>query len=353
MMKFKLLVQFLEDDFLDRYSRQIAIIGIDGQKLLKNSTVLVIGAGGIGSPLLTYLTAAGVGKLVLVDKDTVELTNLHRQILFREEDVGFSKAIIAKERLKQINSEVIIESYAVNFDLELALKLIPLADLIIDGSDNYETRYLINDICVLNKKTFISCSVLNQIIQLALFNTNQNCYRCIYPKAPSAGMIPNCEESGIVGAVAGIAGTLTANLAMQYLLNLQEQSASVLRIFDAHSNTFDSLSLIPKPDCTICGVVKLNNSELEFDVSKYGLLLEDIDRKDYLLVDIREPYERAIKKLDDDLFFPIKNNRDFEFFLNYKEKKILLYCASANRSKAFVSELRAKGVEAFYLKNSI
>lgn len=338
---------------MDRYSRQIAIIGLDGQKLLLNSTVLIIGAGGIGSPLLTYLTAAGVGKLILIDKDTVELSNLHRQTLFREEDVGLFKAKIAQERLKKINSEVVVESHAANFDHQLAAELIPLSDLIIDGSDNYETRYLINDICVLNKKTFISCSVLNQVIQLVLFNTNQNCYRCVYPKAPPAGMIPNCEESGVIGTVTGIAGTLAANLAMHYLLKIQEGARSVLRVFDAQNNTIDSLLLTAKPDCAVCSSGKANNGILEVDVSQYGLLLGDIDRNDYFLVDIREPFERAIKKLDDDLFFPIKNNCNYDFFLHYNEKKLLIYCASSIRSRAFVSELRSMGIEAFYLSSGI
>lgn len=135
---------------MNRYKRQLAIIGAEGQQLISNATVLVVGAGGIGSPVLTYLAAAGVGKIILVDKDKVELSNLHRQIIFNENDIGLYKAIRAREYLMQLNSVIAVESFASEFNIELSRQLIPAADLVIDGTDNYETRYLINDICVLS-----------------------------------------------------------------------------------------------------------------------------------------------------------------------------------------------------------
>lgn len=338
---------------MDRYKRQLAIIGAEGQKLIASATILVVGAGGIGSPILTYLAAAGVGKIILVDKDKVELSNLHRQILFNENDVGLYKAARAREYLAQINSAIEVESYASEFNIELSRQLIPIADLVIDGTDNYETRYLINDICVLNEKSFISSSVLNDIVQLVLFNTKKICYRCVYPKAPPAGMIPNCEEAGVLGTVTGIAGTLTAHLALHYLLKLENCNDSVMRIFNAMDFSLTSLPIIPNEGCSTCQQKKSNLYCFENNISQFGVLLDDIDRNEYFLVDIRDISERETVKLEDDLFFPIKDNFNYDFFLNYKGKKILIYCAKGNRSKLFVVELRAKGVNAYYLKDGI
>lgn len=333
--------------------RQLPIIGKEGQKLISNATVLVVGAGGIGSPVLTYLAAAGVGKIILVDKDKVELSNLHRQIIFNENDLGFYKAIRAREYLIKLNGSIAVESYASEFNLELSRQLIPIVDLVIDGTDNYETRYLINDICVLNEKPFISSSVLNDIVQLVLFNTKKSCYRCVYPKAPPVGMVQNCEEAGVLGTVTGIAGTLTANLAIHYLLKLENSNDSVMRIFNAGDFSFTSLPIICNEGCAVCQQKNIKSDLYEKNINEFGILLDNIDRNEYFLVDIRDLSEREIIKLDDDLFFPIKDNFNYDFFLNYNEKKILIYCAKGYRSKLFASELRDKGVNAYYLKNGV
>jgi len=338
---------------LNRYSRQLSIVGLEGQKLISDAAVLVVGTGGIGCPVLTYLAAAGVGKIILVDKDKVELTNLHRQIIFNERDIGLYKAIRAGEYLRQLNSDISVESYASELDIELSRQLIPTVDLVIDGTDNYQTRYLINDICVIYGTPFISSSVLNDIVQLVLFNTKKICYRCVYPKAPPAGMIPNCEEAGVLGTVTGIAGTLTANLALHYLLKLENSGHSVMRIFNAMDFSLTTFPIIPNEECEIC---KRKNDKLDYlesNINEFGIRLEDIDRNEYFLVDIRDRSERETIKLDDDLFFPIKDNSNYDFFFNYKEKKILIYCAKGYRSKIFASELRAKGVNAFYLKDGV
>ena len=338
---------------MNRYSRQLPIIGNDGQQLISNATVLVVGAGGIGSPVLTYLAAAGVGKIILVDKDKVELSNLHRQTLFNESDIGLYKALRAGDYLKKINSSIIVETYINDFNLELSQQLIPGVDLVIDGTDNYESRYLINDMCVLNQKPFISCSILTDIVQFILFDTKKSCYRCVYPNAPPAGMIPNCEESGVLGTVTGIAGTFTAHLAINYLLKLKNTADQVLYLFNAKDFSLDSLPIIPNENCTVCTSQKTNPERSNKEAIDFVISLDDIDRNDYFLVDIREFSEREQVKLDDDLFFPIKDNFNYDFFLNYKEKKILIYCAKGYRSKLFVAELRTKGVNAFYLKNGV
>lgn len=335
---------------MDRYARQLAITGIEGQQLLFNTTILIVGVGGIGSPALIYLAAAGIGKLIIVDPDKVELSNLHRQILFTEQDVGISKTQKAYEHLKKLNSNIIIEAHPSQLNLNLALKLIPKVDLIIDASDNYITRYLVNDICVLNKKPLISCSILKNVIQLMLFNTDKICYRCIYSQAPPAGIIPNCE-SGVLGTVAGIAGTLTANLAINYLLDPSKDLDSRLYILDANSISLDSFRLEANKNCPTCK--KQMNLDLQTDITQFAISAETMNRDEYFIVDIREPIERELVKMDDDLFFPIKTNFSYGFFLNYTDKKILIYCATDYRSKLFVSELREHGVDAYYLKNGI
>ena len=338
---------------MNRYKRQLAIIGPEGQQLISNATILVVGAGGIGSPVLTYLAAAGVGKIILVDKDKVELSNLHRQILFNENDIGLYKATRAREYLMRLNSSIVVEAFASELNIELSHQLIPAADLVIDGTDNYETRYLINDSCVLSEKPFISSSVLKDIVQVVLFNTKKMCYRCVYPKAPPAGMIPNCEEAGVLGTVTGIAGTLSANLALHYLLKLENCNDSVMRIFNAMDFSLASLPINPNSECPICNQKNASLDCSEIYIDEFGVLLDDIDRNEYFLVDIREPSERDIIKLEDDLFFPIKDNFNYDFFLNYKEKKILIYCAKGYRSKIFALELRERGVNAFYLKDGV
>lgn len=341
---------------MSRYQRQLAIIGNEGQELLGSSTVLVIGAGGIGSPVLTYLAAAGVGKLILVDHDQVELSNLHRQTLFNEVDVGCYKATKAAETLTKRNSEIAIESYPCVFTAALAHQLMPSVDLIIDGTDNYASRYLINDSCVAYKKPLISCSVFKNIVQLALFDTKKICYRCVYPEAPPAGLIPNCAEAGVLGTVTGIAGTLTANLAINYLLQIDNGKNPTLRIFDASNFSIDAFPIMSNENCIACKQKKINLDDplsAQGHQIEFGVYLEEIDRQEYLLVDVRTRQERDLIKLDDDLFFPINEQSNYDFFLNYKEKKILLYCAAAYRSQLFAAELRANGVDAYYLRNHV
>lgn len=353
MMWFVLLPQYQEGKEMDRYKRQIAVIGKEGQQLISNATIMIVGLGGVGSPVAQYLAAAGVGKLILVDDDKVDLSNLHRQILFSEADVGCYKAEKAKEFLSQVNRHVIIEAYTNKFDVDFGCSSVTAVDLIIDGTDNFESRYLINDICALQEKVFISCSILVNIIQVILFDTKHICYRCLYPNPPPMGVIPNCSEAGVLGTVTGIAGTMTANLALNYLLKIEKPEAPHVRIFDAKKFNLSSLSIKQNNECIACKQKKINLDDLRTSGEEYGITLEELDRSKYFLVDIRQKEERDIIKLDDDLFFPIKGNNNYAFFLSYKDKKIIFYCASGHRSKLFASQLRKLGVDAYYLKMSL
>ncbi len=314
---------------------------------------MIIGLGGIGSPVAQYLAAAGIGSLILIDNDKVELSNLHRQILFNETDIGYYKAERAKAVLSHVNPHVMIEAYNRKFNAEFGYSLVKDVDLIIDGSDNFETRYLVNDICILKEKTFISCSIFVNIVQLILFNTKRLCYRCLYPNLPPAGEIPNCSEAGVLGTVTGIAGTMAANLALNYLLHIEDPEEPQIRIFNAKDFSMSSFPIKQNNDCLGCKQRRITLTDLKSSSTEYGILLEDINRTEHFLVDIRQKEEREAIKLDDDLFFPVKENNNYDFFLSYKDKKIVFYCASGHRSKLFALELRKLGVEAYYLKTSL
>ncbi|HAU2135590.1 HesA/MoeB/ThiF family protein [Legionella pneumophila] len=338
---------------MERYKRQIAVIGEQSQKILSNARIMIVGLGGIGCPVAQYLAAAGVGKLILVDNDKIDLSNLHRQILFNEADVGDYKAEKAKVALSQVNCNIVLEAYTNKFDVDFGYSSVSDVDLIIDGTDNFETRYLINDICVLQEKVFISCSIFVNVIQLVLFDTKHCCYRCLYPNPPPTGAIPNCSEAGVLGTVTGIAGTMAANLALNYLLKVEDGEAPQVRIVDAKNFSISSLTIKQNNECIACKQKKINFDYLQTSSADYGISIEDLDRNKHFLVDIRQKEEREIIKLDDDLFFPIKDNNNYAFFLSYKDKKLVFYCASGYRSKLFASELRTLGVDAYYLKTSL
>lgn len=353
MMRSVLLPLFQGGRRVDRYKRQISVIGEQGQKLINNAAIMIIGLGGIGSPVAQYLAAAGVGKLILVDDDKVDLSNLHRQILFNEAHIGCYKAEKAKDVLSNVNENVIIETHTKKFDVDFGYSSVSDVDLIIDGTDNFETRYLINDICVLKNKVFISCSILVNIIQLVLFDTKQLCYRCLYPNPPPIGVVPNCSEAGVLGTVTGIAGTMAANLALNYLLKIENEKIPQMRIVDAKNFNISSMPIKQNNNCFACKQRKISLRYLQNQCADYSITLDQLDRTKHFLVDIRQKEERKLAKLDDDLFFPIKENTDYSFFLSYEDKKLVFYCASGYRSKLFVSELRTLGVDAYYLNERL
>lgn len=336
-----------------RYQRQMTVIGHEGQEKLSRARVMIVGLGGIGSPVALYLAAAGVGTLMLVDSDNVELTNLHRQILYKETDLGQSKAEKAKTRLTQINSNIKIEAYSRAFDEEFGASLLSEVDLVIDGTDNFETRYLINDLCAGKKKVFISCSILVNIIQFALFDTQHVCYRCLYPESPPVGLRPNCSEAGVLGSATGIAGTMTANLAIQYLLGEENATTPQIRLFDAKTFTMSSLPIKKNKSCIACVQHQNTLRVSQNNMFDFGIDLEQLDNNKHFLVDIRRQDERELFKLDDDLFFPINERTDYEIFLSHNNKQLVFYCAAAVRSKWFATELRKLGVDAYYLKTRL
>lgn len=248
-------------DFSDaqiaRYSRHIILaeVGGKGQKKLSRAKVLIIGAGGLGSPAALYLAAAGVGTLGLVDGDVVDLSNLQRQILHNTATVGAPKVESGRHMLAALNPEITIKTYQENVTAENIMRFLPDYDLILDGSDNFSTRFLVNDACFFARKTLISGSIFRFEGQLTTIKPHEGypCYRCLYPEPPPAGLVPNCQEAGVLGVLAGTIGVLQAAEAVKEILGIGETLADRLLIYDALEMKFRKVSRPKDPACPLCG----------------------------------------------------------------------------------------------------
>lgn len=241
---------------IHRYARHILLreVGGVGQEKLLTSKVLLIGAGGLGSPLLLYLAAAGVGTIGVVDDDTVDLSNLQRQIAHTTDRVGMSKVDSAEAAVAAINPDVTVVTHKVRLTADNAAALIAGYDLVADGSDNFPTRFLVNDACFFAKKTLVSAAVLRFDGQLSTFKPHAGgpCYRCLYPAPPPPGQIPSCDEAGVLGAVAGVLGTLQATEVLKELLGIGDSMAGRLLIYDALSAAMRQVKIKPDPECPLC-----------------------------------------------------------------------------------------------------
>jgi molybdopterin/thiamine biosynthesis adenylyltransferase len=240
----------------ERYIRHLQLpqVGTRGQIALKNSRVLIIGLGGLGSPAALYLAAAGVGMIGLVDPDQVSLSNLQRQILYASNQVGQNKVDCAQTRLAQLNPEIQVETYPFQVTAQNIMELIASFDAIIDGTDQFASRYLINDACVLARKPYFYGAIQGFEGQLSVFHPPRfPCYRCLYPTAPPADALPNCNENGVLGVLPGIIGTLQATEVLKFLLKIGAQAAGKLIVFDALHANFFSYQIQRDPDCKVCG----------------------------------------------------------------------------------------------------
>jgi adenylyltransferase/sulfurtransferase len=249
-------IDFTEAE-IQRYSRHILLadVGGIGQAKLQAARVLIIGAGGLGSPLLLYLAASGVGHITVMDDDAVELSNLQRQIAHRMSALGQNKAVSAAYAAAAINPAVTIVPLGVRLDPEMAPQLIAEHDIVCDGTDNFRTRFLLADACTLGRRTLISAAVLRFEGQLSVFKPHAGgpCYRCLYPEAPPDGMVPSCSEAGVLGAVTGVMGTLQATEVIKEILGLGEGLSGRLLIWDALTMQFRTIRFAPDPDCPLCG----------------------------------------------------------------------------------------------------
>jgi adenylyltransferase/sulfurtransferase len=245
----------LTPDQVKRYSRHIIMpqVGSKGQRKLLAARVLIVGAGGLGSPAALYLGLAGIGTIGIVDFDTVELSNLQRQVLHHTRDVGRPKVLSAKETLESHNPDVKVVLHETRLTSENAMEIIPQYDIVVNGADNFATRYLVNDACYLAGVTLVDGSILIFDGQATVFQPGRGCYRCLFPTPPPPGMVPNCAEAGVVGALPGLVGSIQAVEVIKLVLGVGETLTSRLLLIDALTMEFRTVKLRRNPDCPLCG----------------------------------------------------------------------------------------------------
>lgn len=333
---------------MQRYARHLTIpdVGVEGQKKLKASRVLCIGAGGLGSPIAMYLAAAGVGEIGIVEFDTVEFSNLQRQLLHTTDGVGTPKIKSAMERLREINPEVTVTPFETRLTEENAKEIAEPYDLIIDGTDNFETRYLSNDLAVLTGKPNVYGSIFRFEGQVSVFAPHLGgpCYRCLFPTPPEPGQVPSCAEGGVLGVLPGIIGSLQANEAIKLLLGIGEPLIGRLVHFDALSFRFREIKLRKDSECAICGdsptIKELKQIEFACDMSEpteireidVHELKERMERdNNFVLLDVREPHEVDIAKLDGSILIPLGELPSRLGELHPREE-IIVHCKAGGRS---------------------
>lgn len=347
------MVELARNELL-RYGRHLSLpeVGYTGQQRLKVARVLLIGVGGLGSPVAMYLAAAGVGRIGLVDFDRVDLTNLQRQLVYTQHDVGRPKLDTAMERLGAINPHVQLIPHAGRFAVENAVAIAKEYDLVIDGTDNFPTRYLVNDTCVLLKKPLVYGSIFQFEGQATVFDATRGpCYRCLYPAPPPPGVAPSCAEAGVFGVLPGIIGTIQATEALKLILGTGATLLGRLLLFDALAMRFHELALPKNPDCPLCGdrpTITVLRQEVdvcgvgEWEITAHELKAQ-LDRGDSLqLIDVREPHEYQICRLAQAQHIPLAELPSRSSELD-RDQEMVLYCHRGVRSLRALALLRAAG----------
>jgi molybdopterin/thiamine biosynthesis adenylyltransferase/rhodanese-related sulfurtransferase len=340
-----------------RYARQISLpqLGTQGQISLKNARVLIVGVGGLGSPAAFYLAAAGVGTLGLMDGDTIELSNLQRQILYQTKDVGLSKVQQAAQQLSRLNPDVLLECHPYNLTATNALATLREYDVVIDGSDNFLTRYLVHDACYFLGKPYVYGSVMRFSGQASVFHGHQGaCYRCLFPKPPQAGELPSCTEGGVLGVVPGTIGTLQATEALKLILQKGRSLLGRLMTYDALEGTWSEFSISKDPNCPLCGdhpqIVSLRAEEdavCRFESNIGRITVQEVDSgflcgRSWNVVDVREPHELAKGMLPQALHIPLNQIVKGSHTLT-PERDVVLYCQGGHRSLSAAQALLGQG----------
>ena len=357
----------LTNDEVQRYSRHLIMpeVGVEGQLKLKAGSVLCIGAGGLGSPAALYLAAAGVGRIGIVDFDVVDFSNLQRQVIHGTSDVGRSKLASAKDRLHGLNPLITIDTYETALSSKNALDLFKPYDVILDGTDNFPTRYLTNDACVLLGKPNAYGSIFRFEGQASVFATkNGPCYRCLYPEPPPPGLVPSCAEGGLLGVLPGVIGTIQATEAVKLIMGIGEPLIGRFLIYDALRMKFRELKLKKDPDCPVCGthptvtalidyeqfcgvapaaepvMTATQDNETEIDVRE---LKRKMDAKEnFFLLDVREPNEYQIGRIPGSTLIPLG-----EVPQRYqeipKDREVVVHCKMGARSAKAAAFLRQQG----------
>ncbi len=355
-------VQLSKQEVL-RYSRHLIMpeVGMDGQLKLKKAKVLLIGAGGLGAPLGLYLAAAGVGRLGLVDFDVVDFTNLQRQVTFGTSDVGAPKLAAARARLSDLNPDIQIDTYETKLTSENALEIFRDYDIIVDGTDNFPTRYLVNDACVLLGKPNVYGSIFRFEGQATVFASNGGpCYRCLYPEPPPPGLVPSCAEGGVLGVLPGIIGAIQANETVKLILGRGTPLVGRLLLFDALNMKFRELKLRKNPDCPACGEHRTVTRLIDYnefcgirgEESQPTVQVPEIEPaevkrwydtgRDFYVLDVREPHEYQICKLPDSHLIPLGELPRRVHELD-SSVEIVAHCRSGKRSAEAVDFLRKAG----------
>ena len=355
----------LNKDEYQRYSRHIILpeVGLEGQKRLKAASVLCIGSGGLGSPLLLYLAAAGIGRIGLVDFDIVDSSNLQRQIIHSESWVGKPKIESAKDRIHSINPHCQVDLYETAISSENALDILAPYDVVVDGTDNFPTRYLTNDACVLLDKPNVYGSIFRFEGQATVFNYQGGPnYRDLYPEPPPPGMVPSCAEGGVLGVLCGIIGTIQATEAIKIILGAENTLSGRLLLYNAWDMKFRELKLRPNPERPVieklidyqefCGIPQAAAAEANKDVAEMSVqdlkqLMDSGD--DFVLLDVRNPNEYQIAKIDGSVLVPLSEIEDGNGIEKVRElvngNRLIAHCKLGGRSAKALSILKEAGIE--------
>lgn len=351
-------------DQLKRYSRHFILpeIGEEGQRKLLDSKVLLIGTGGLGSPLGLYLSAAGVGTLGLVDFDVVDLSNLQRQIIHTNDEVGKPKIDSAEKRIKQMNPDTKIIKHATRISSANAMDIMKDYDVIIDGTDNFPTRYLTNDACVLLGKPNIYGSIFRFDGLATVFKADEGpCYRCLYPEPPPPGLVPSCAEGGVLGILPGVIGLIQATEAIKLIVGIGRTLVGRLMVYDALQMTFRELKLKKDPECPVCGpnatIKQLIDYEAfcgmgrgdsqddaidEIDVEELKRKLDS--QEDFVFLDVREKFEYEIASIPGSKLIPLAQlGGRLSEIEAMKDKEIVAHCHHGGRSRKALEFLKSKG----------
>jgi adenylyltransferase/sulfurtransferase len=358
----------LTQDEIKRYSRHLIMpeVGMDGQRKLKASSVLCIGAGGLGSPAAMYLAAAGVGRIGIVDFDVVDYSNLQRQLLHGTPDVGRSKLQSAKDRLTALNPHVQIDTYETSLSSQNALELFAPYDVILDGTDNFPTRYLVNDACVISGKPNAYGSIFRFEGQASVFGTREGpCYRCLYPEPPPPGLVPSCAEGGVLGVLPGIIGVIQATEAVKLMLGIGEPLIGRFLIYDALKMKFRELKLRKDPECPVCGTHPTVTKLIDYQqfcgihpephaaqttgapVSEWEITPVELKRRmdageDLFILDVREPNEYQINRIAGSTLIPLGDlPRRYQELP--RDREIVAHCKMGGRSAKAQDFLKSVG----------
>ncbi|MEK6949200.1 MAG: molybdopterin-synthase adenylyltransferase MoeB [Nanoarchaeota archaeon] len=349
-----------------RYARHLVLpeVGLKGQERIKKGKVLVAGAGGLGSPALMYLAAAGVGTIGIADFDKVEENNLQRQIIHSTKDIGALKTESAKNAINNLNPNISVKVYNEKLNSKNALEIIKKYDVVIDGSDNFPTRYLLNDACVLSKKPLVYGSIFRFEGHASVFNYEDGpCYRCLFPNPPPRNAVPSCAEAGVLGVLPGVIGTIEATEALKIILGIGETLSGRFLVYDALSITFRELKLGKNKNCPICGesprIKELMDYEefcnireaeekslMEDEVSVHQLKKMMDDHEDFVLIDVREEPEWDICKIRGAKIIPLSQiaEGNMDILENIEiDRKIVLHCHTGARSAQALIILKSLG----------